>query len=331
MTNVQTSKEESRSSSTSVFRKIGLVRKGNHISPLLVLVGLVIASLYPSLLSENTNSLIEYTPYLMWIVLAEAWNLAGGYAGLLNLGFVAFFGLGAFTTGFAMTEGVTLGPALLVAGISGGMLALILVPTFRLRSDYFAIGTLVIPFMLKPIVEAIFPRSTFHVPASEILSPIQLYYLGLIIVGVIIFGIYIMMRSRIGIALRAIGDQETAALSLGVNAFLYKTFALALSGFLAAVAGGYFIQNISVDSTIFENLTYSLFPIFMVIIGGIGTFEGPIVGAVLFSAINYELDLIFPGSSYGVLLFSIIIMLVAVLVPRGIVPAIIKYWERIRL
>jgi branched-chain amino acid transport system permease protein len=312
------------------FRKIGLFTRRHTFSPAIVLVGLTLAGAYPIVSGASPTSLFEYTPYFMWIVLAESWNICGGYAGLLNLGLVGFFAIGAFVTGFAMANGLTVAPALIVAGLIGGLLGLVLIPAFRLRSDYFAIGTLVIPFMLKPIVEAVFPRSNFSVPGGELLNPIQLYYLGLGVAAISIFGTYLVMQTRIGVALRAIGDQETASSSLGVNTILYKTIALVLSGFLAAVAGGYFLQHISIDSTLFENLNYSLFPIFMVIIGGIGTFEGPIVGAVLFSVITYALNGIFPGTSYDVLLFSVVIMLVAVALPKGIVPSIRKRLQKSR-
>ena len=318
--------EDRKSLSLTQFKKIGLFTSRHSISPAIVLVGLILTGIYPIVTGASPASLFEYTPYFMWIALAVSWNICGGYAGLLNLGLVGFFALGAFVTGFAMSNGLTVGPALIIAGAIGGLLGLVLVPTFRLRSDYFAIGTLVVPFMLKPIVEAVLPRSNFSIQRGELLSSIQLYYLGLSIAAISIFGTYLIMRTRIGMALRAIGDQESASSSLGINTLFYKTIALVLSGFVAAVAGGYFLQHISIDSTLFENLNYSLFPIFMVIIGGIGTFEGPIIGAVLFSVVTYELNGIFPGTSYDVLLFSVVIMFVAVAVPRGIVP-----WIRGRL
>lgn len=308
--------------------RLGLFKQNRGLSPAIVLIGLLAAGLFPLILNSNQASLSEYAPYFMWIILAESWNLSGGYAGLLNLGLVGFFALGAFVTGFEMLNGLSVLPALIAAGIVGALLAIMLIPTLRLRSEYFAIATLVVPFMLKPVIEAAFPRSTFHVPGSEILSPTSLYYLGLIIAAVSIFGIFLIMRTRVGIALRAIGDQEAASSSLGINTLLYKTIALAISGFLAAIAGGYFFQHLSVDSTLFDNFTYSLFPIFMVIIGGIGTFEGPIVGAVLFSVINYALNNSFPDTTYDVLLFSVVIMVVAVLLPKGIVPSIRRALNR---
>ena len=310
----------------SLFQSI---RAFSGISPVIVLVGILFASAYPSTLGGNFNSLLVYIPYFTWIILAESWNVAGGYAGLLNLGLVGPFALGAFITALAISSGFSLFPSMLLGGLAGIILSLVLIPTFRLRSDYFAIATLVVPFMLKPIIEAVFPTTSFTMPRSEALAPLELYYFGLVLAALSIFTVYILMRSRVGIALRAIGENEMASSSLGVNILLYKTIALVLSGFFAAIAGGFFFQYIAIDSNLFLNLNYSLFPIFMVIIGGIGTFEGPIVGALLFSLISYALNNDFPGTTYDVLVFSLVIMIVAVLLPKGIVPFAGKLLRRL--
>ena len=305
------------------------IRASSGISPVIVLVGILFAAAYPSALSGNFNSLLVYIPYFTWIILAESWNVAGGYAGLLNLGLVGSFALGAFITALAMSSGFSLFPSMIFGGVAGIILAVVLIPTFRLRSDYFAIATLVVPFMLKPIIEAVFPTTSFTTPRSEALTPIELYYFGLVLAAISIFAVYVLMRSRAGMALRAIGENEIASSSLGVNILLYKTVAIVLSGFFAAVAGGFFFQYIAIDSNLFLNLNYSLFPIFMVIIGGIGTFEGPIVGALLFSLISYALNNDFPGTTYDVLIFSLVIMIVAVLLPKGIVPFARKLVRRL--
>jgi branched-chain amino acid transport system permease protein len=310
-----------RSKKRTSLHNFAFISKSRRLSPAIVLVGVLAAGAYPFLIKTNPDVLGFYATYFMWIALAESWNLAGGYAGLLNLGLVAFFALGAFVSGFAMFVGLSFLPSLFLGGLAGGILAVALTPTFRLKSEYFAIATLVVPFMLKPIIEAVFPRSNFSTPINQILEPFQLYYVGLGIIAFSIFGIFFMMRSRIGMALRAIGDEETASSSVGINILSYKMIALVLSGFIAAVAGAYYGEQIAIDSTLFENLTYSLFPIFMVIIGGIATFEGPIVGSVLFSLIFYTLNTYFPGSTYDVLVFSVVIMIVAVLLPRGVIPS----------
>lgn len=303
--------------------KVGIFSRAHWLSPSVTFVALVyLAAISLTVEKSNLPSLLLYVVYFMWIMLAESWNLVGGYAGLLNLGLVAFFGLGSSVAEVALMAGVSFIPAIFLGGVSGALLALALIPTFRLRSDYFAIGTLVVPIIIKPLVELFSGRSNFTAPIGALPSPLELYWTGLVLTGLTIFGISFLMKTRVGLALRAIGDEENASATLGVNILMYKSIALAISGFIAAVAGAYLVgYTQSFNTGTFNDLTYSLFPIFMVVIGGSGTFEGPIVGALIFSIPNYYLNQFFPGSSLETLVFSILIMAVAVLLPKGVVPA----------
>ena len=315
---------------------LGLFRNSHNLSPFVSLVLLVIAGFAPIAFgANNQQALLQYVVYLVWITLAESWNLIGGYANLINLGMGAFFGLGAVLTSTLLVAGLPFIPAMLVSGVAGAVLALFLTPTFRLRSDYFAIGSLVIPFVLKPIVEYLAKRTAFDLPVGFVIDPTQFYYIGLAMTGFTIFGIFFLMRSPIGMALRGIGDDELASASTGVNVLLYKMIALVVSGFVAAVAGSYYLGILgAVNTSIFDDLTFSLFPAFMVIIGGVGTFEGPIVGSLLFSAVSFGAVVYFQGSSFEILVFSIMIMIVAVVLPKGIIPtirALIRRYKQRRL
>ncbi len=300
------------------------------LSLLVILSGLLVAGLYPiSLPSKSLNSLNLYTIYFVWIILAESWNLAGGYAGLLNLGLVAFFALGGVVAGLALANGLPFIVAVLLAGLAGSLAGLALTPTFRLRSFYFAMATLVVPLIIKPIVEFSTNRTDFAVPQSAISGSATLYYLGFAMAALTIFGVYFLVRSRVGVALRTIGDDEVGSESIGINVLYYKMIALVISGFLASIAGAYYLQIIgTVNTTLFLDLNFSLFPIFMVIIGGFATFEGPIVGAIIFSVINYWLTSEFPGSTLDTLVLSLMIIVVAVFVPRGILPSVRRLLSR---
>ncbi len=315
---------------SNLFHRAGLITKTLPFSPIIVATGLVLMATYPFLLASNQFVVLdELTIYFMWIILAEGWNLVGGYARLLNLGFAAFFVLGSSVANFALISGASLPVALLVAGCSGAILGFVLIPTFRLRSDYFAIGTLVIPLILQPIIALEF-GSNYILPSGVTTSPLIRYYAGVIMTTAAIFGIFLLMRSRVGLALRAIGNDEQASSSLGVNIVVYKTIAVVVSGFIASVAGAYYLFLFgSVSSSSFEDLTLSLYPIFMVIIGGIGTFEGPIIGALIFSGIYYTGNTLFPGSTFDVPLFALIIMAVAVLLPLGIAPTLKKLFSKV--
>ncbi|MDG6995538.1 MAG: branched-chain amino acid ABC transporter permease [Nitrososphaerota archaeon] len=313
----------------SLLRQLGIFKRGRTLSPVVVLVGLVAAGIYPLTIAGPQYVLSTYSVYFMWIALAVSWNMVGGYAGLLNLGLVAFFGLGAIIAGLAMAAGIQVVPAMIIAGVAGILFSLTLIPTFRLRSDYFAIATLVVPVIIKPLVEYFSNRESLNVPLNLIMSAGDFYYLGLAMAGLSIFGVLLVMRSRVGIALRATGDDETASASLGVNVLFYKTIALMISGFIAAIAGAFYLQLVgSISTTVFSDLSFSLFPIFMVIIGGIGTFEGPILGALIFSLIEYYSPVIFANSNADELAFSVVIIIVAVLLPKGIVSTVTRLYRR---
>ncbi len=292
------------------------------VSPLVVLAGLVIAALYPLATPQSLlNTLDVYAIYFVWIALAESWNLVGGYAGLLNLGLVAFFALGSVVGGLAFRSGEPAIVAILLAGTAGALAASALTPTFRLRSFYFAMATLVIPLIFKPLAEYLTNTTIFVLPLGAVSSPINLYYTGLGLASLTILGVYILMRSKVGIALRAISDDEVGSASIGINVLYYKTIALVASGFVAAAAGAYYLQVLGdVDTTLFLNLNFSLFPIFMVIIGGLATFEGPIFGAIVFSLTDYWLTSALPGSTLDTFILSFLIIIVAVFLPKGVIP-----------
>jgi branched-chain amino acid transport system permease protein len=313
----------------ALAKRVGIFGSSRSISPIIVAIGLLLALLYPLVLGTSGVGYLGILEiYFIWIILAESWNLVGGYAGLINLGMVAFFGLGSVLTSIALVSGFPFGLAILVSALGGGIFALILTPTFRLRTDYFAIATLVIPIVLKPVVEYTQKHANYQWPSGLPINQLEFYEIGVVLTAVTIFGIYFMMRSRIGMALRAVGDDEQVSSTVGVNVLVFKMIALIVSGMIAAAAGSYYLSYIlAVNTSIFLNLTFSLYPIFMVIIGGVGTFEGPIVGALLFSGITYEVNSYFPSSNIEVLIFSVVIMIVAVLLPKGLVPSIRRFFS----
>lgn len=259
--------------------------------------------------------------YFVWITLAVSWNLAGGFGGLLNLGLAAFFGLGAVAAGVALQSGIPLVAMAPVSALAGVALALFLVPFFRLKSFYFAMATFVVPFMVKPIVEVTSGSAVFRVPGNELLTSSQLYYWGLGMTAFAFVGVYVLLRSKVGLAVRTIGSDELASAAIGVNTTLYKAAALAASGALAALAGMYYLEVVgTVDTTLFQGLTFSLLPLFMVIIGGTGTLEGPVLGALIYCALNYFVTSQFPGSTIDVFVLSLTLIAVAAFRPQGLIP-----------
>jgi len=275
------------------------------------------------------------------LALAQFWNLLAGYAGLVSVGQQAFVGLGGYLL-FALSVhgGVDPLAAIVLAGVIAAVIA---VPTalvvFRLRGAYFAIGTWVMaevyrlvfaqfrqlgggtgtslpPYVTNEVAGIGWVRGFFDVRTSAARDMIT-YWAALTLAVATIFFVYLILRSRYGLALAAIRDSETAAESVGVDNFRTK-----LKIYIATAAGTGMVgaliylqkARISPDAA-FSVLDWTAYVIFIVVIGGIGTVEGPIVGVLVFYVL--QTNLAHFGTWYLILLgvFAIITMLFA---PRGI-------------
>ncbi len=266
----------------------------------------------------------------LYLALASLWNLMAGYAGLVSVGQQAYVGFGGYIL-FALTIFVGIPPvmAIAVAGVLGVIIA---IPTalliFRLRGAYFAIGTWVVAEVFRlsfAQISALGGGSGSSLPvgivrsmadsrsARESLSD----WLALGIAVVVIAAVYFLLRSRRGLALTAIRDNELAAGSLGIDIFRTKFIVYVVTCGLTAMVGALiFLQKLRISpDAAFSVNDWTAFVIFIVVIGGIGTIEGPIIGTLIFFALRETLaDL---GTTYLIVLgvVAIAIMLKA---PRGV-------------
>jgi branched-chain amino acid transport system permease protein len=301
------------------------------------LVALLVA--LPAFASRNLiNELIFVCTML---VLAQYWNLLAGYAGLVSVGQQAFVGLGGYVL-FALTVHAGLDPlaAILAAGVAAALLALpAALVVFRLRGAYFAIGTWVVaevfrlasaqikwlgggtgtslpPFVTNEVAGIGWVRSAFGVSTAAA-RDIVTYWAALTLAAGTILLVYLVLRSRYGLALAAIRDSERAAESVGVDNFRtkLKVYIVAAAG-TGMVGALIYLQKarISPDAA-FSVLDWTANVIFIVVIGGIGTIEGPIVGVLVFYVLQSNLAHF--GAWYLILLgvFAIVTMLFA---PKGI-------------
>jgi branched-chain amino acid transport system permease protein len=254
-----------------------------------------------------------------YMVLATSWNLLGGYTGQLNLGHAAFFGVGAYSSAMLHLAGVPDLIGIVLAGIVSSIFGVIISPTFRLRGVYFAIGTLALTEAMRAVitnVNSLGGASGLRLQDVQGYTKTHYYYIALVILIVCLVTIYRVINSRTGMAFKAICGSESAAESLGVNPFLFKMSSLVISGFWAGVMGAFYSAYILY---IEPNNAFSVFwtfnPVFAVILGGRGTFVGPILGSVLFVFIS-ELTVGFGKMSS--LIVGGLLILVIILVPRGI-------------
>lgn len=266
----------------------------------------------------------------LYLALASLWNLMAGYAGLVSVGQQAYVGFGGYML-FALTIFGGLHPLGAIA-LAGALGALIAVPValliFRLRGAYFAIGTWVIAEVFRlsfAQVSALGGGSGSSLPVGIVRSLAASrsgrehlsYWLALGSAVLVIAAVYLFLRSRNGLALTAIRDNELAAGSLGIDIWRTKFIVYVVTAALTAMIGALiFLQKLRISpDAAFSVNDWTAFVIFIVVIGGIGTIEGPIIGTLIFFLLRETLaDL---GTIYLIVLgtVAIVIMLKA---PTGL-------------
>ena len=255
----------------------------------------------------------------IYVVLAESWNLLGGYTGQVSLGHGAFFGVGALVTRLLWVNKIPMLLSLPLGGLGAALLAVIVgVPCFRMRSAYFPIGTLALSMIALLTVSNLFIAAGALSPgllkSYEIFSR---YYLALFIVLLSIITIHYLVRSRPGLAIVAIRENEKAAAAIGIKTLKYKTLALLTSTFLAGLAGGiYAYQHVSYYYDAPFDLTWSFTAPLTTFIGGISTIAGPIVGSICFLALS-EIFAVTLGQVH-VLIFGFCFILIVLFLPGGL-------------
>jgi branched-chain amino acid transport system permease protein len=260
----------------------------------------------------------------MLAILAESWNIIGGFTGYASFGNAGFFGVGAYTTGVLLTVlRVPFPLALALGGLSAmAFAALIGVAVLRLRGQYFAIATLGVTETTREIVynlDVTGGGSGLNLPMSP--SPLLFFYL---MFGILLLAIVVNQRiasSRFGYGLIAIREDEDAAAAMGIPTARYKTLAFALSGGLAGLAGGVFADWITfIDPTEIFKVSWTLRMIILAVFGGAGTVLGPVLGAAvlasIFEALSTELV------SLAELVNGFIIIAVVLFMPKGLLETV---------
>ncbi|WP_296630512.1 branched-chain amino acid ABC transporter permease [Rhodoluna sp.] len=302
--------------------------KVDHFQKKATVVGLVGAAVFlfaavaPYIFATDVTSAWIKLFYL--ISLATTWNLLAGYAGMVSVGQQAYIGLGAY--GIFVFNDMGLDPysSVLVASVAVGIIAFpISYVAFRLRGGYFAIGTWVIAEATRQIVIRFDSlgsgrgRSITTYTEDAIYRNLFTYWVALAIMGLAIVATFYLLRSRLGVALQSIRDNEVAAKSMGIKVSQTKRIVFVVAAMGAAAAGGIIcLQGLGVASpnTIF-GVNYSAFMIFMVLIGGIGTIEGPIIGAIIYFLMDYYFSQM--GLWYMVVL-GVLAILIMLFLPRGV-------------
>lgn len=280
-------------------------------------------------LFSPTYTIILLTAIFMYTVLTVSWVVFSGPTGYISLAPAVFFGVGIYTSAIL---GRMLPLLLLV--VIGGLVSVVLAfcvgaLTLRLRGIYFTVFTFGLIELTKNLllwweIHLTGTRGRFVI-AGDIVT---VYYIMLGILVVLLLTAYAIRRSRYGLALQSIGDNEEAAAHIGINVTVLKVVTFAVSAFFIGAAGATMATRWTyIDPYIAFNSLFSFMPVLMAIFGGMGRFYGPIIGAVIFAYLEELLITKFPY--YYMLLFGIILVLTILYLPNGLVGLIekIRLWQ----
>jgi branched-chain amino acid transport system permease protein len=264
----------------------------------------------------------------MYIVLTSSWAMFSGPTGQISLATAAFFGVGIY---IAATLGNNMPLLLLVIVgglVSAGLALLVGSLTLRLKGVYFTIFTFglleLMKFLLLWIeISLTGTRGRFVV----VVDYDKVYYIMLVILVLTLMTAYLLRRSKYGLALQSIGDQEEAAEHIGINVTMVKVATFAISAFFIGTAGTVMATRWTyVDPYIAFNMNYSFTPVLMAIFGGLGQFFGPILGAIIFAYLEEVLITQFPY--YYMLIFGVVMVVSVLYLPDGLAGLIQKWRSR---
>jgi branched-chain amino acid transport system permease protein len=274
-----------------------------------------------------TYTVILLTMIFMHVVLTMSWVMFSGPTGYLSLATAAFFGAGIYTSAILGMK-LPLPVVILIGGFISLILALLVGGlTLRLRGIYFAIFT----FGLVELIRHLILWWEMTVTATRgrfvvIVDFTTVYYYMLAILVVTVLTAYLIRRSKFGLALQSIGENEEAAAHIGINVTRLKTFTFAISAFFMGAAGAVMATRWTyIDPYIAFKSLFSFMPVLMAIFGGMGTLYGPILGAVFFAYLEETLITRFPY--YYMLLFGIILVVAVLYLPNGLV-GLIQKWQK---
>jgi branched-chain amino acid transport system permease protein len=308
------------------MNKLTLTSKSFLVPGIILLVGLIILVTLPFF--APIYSVILLSTVFMYIVLTSSWAMFSGPTGQLSLATAAFFGVGIY---IAATMGniLPLLVVVLVGGLASAVMALLVGGlTLRLKGVYFTIFTFGLLELIKNLllwfeIKITGTRGRFVV----LVDYNTVYFIMLAIVVLTLLTAYLIRRSRFGLALQSIGEQEEAAEHIGINVTLLKVSTFTISAFFIGAAGTIMATRWTyVDPYIAFNMEFSFTPVLMAIFGGIGQLFGPVLGAIIFAYLEETLITKFPY--YYMLLFGIVLVVSVLYLPNGLIGLIQKWRSR---
>ncbi|MRG85965.1 branched-chain amino acid ABC transporter permease [Salinibacillus xinjiangensis] len=306
-----------------------------------VVIGLIVlAALFPYV-ARNDYYLHVLTLAFIWMIAVYGLNLLAGFTGYLSLAHAGFFAIGAYALGL-LTVKAEMGfwPAFLLAPvITTGIGFLVGIIALRTKEHFFAIYTLCVGYIIYLVIDKWEGltggvRGLIGIPAPADIGPISLstpiaqYYFVLTILLLVILVIYRIIHSLTGKTFIAIRNSEDLALSLGISTIKNKLLSFVLSTFFAGVAGALYASFIRFIGPDIGNLNITFDLLVYMIVGGIGTLSGPIVGTLLIVWLSQNLQFL---QDYRMLIFGPLLTLIVIFSPRGIVGFIAGWFTNWKL
>lgn len=272
----------------------------------------------------GANTIDKLTTLFIYIILGVMWNALAGYGGLVSVGQQAFFGIGAYAAIRLSDAGVSVYPALVLGALAAGVVSLLL-STFalRLRGGEFAIGMWVVAELCHLLVNLdglIQGETGTSLIALNAFAPEQRrddnYWLALAATVALLGLMFALLRGRLGGSIQAIRDNEEAAASLGVEVLATKRIIFVIAGAGCGMAGALWLATaITFEPSTYFGVQWTAYMIFMALVGGLGTFEGPILGALLF----FLIELAFGASGIWYLVgLGAAALIFSLVLPRGL-------------
>lgn len=289
---------------------------------LIVLVAALLLAFVPAFASDVMMQFAINA--LLLAVLAQSWNIIGGFTGYVSFGNSVFYGLGIYGTAIAMAQFHLPFAVGLVLGLILALLCALLIglPILRLRGPYFAIATLGLSAGMGALISNIgIAGANTGLILPLVRADPMFYWITLVLLLACTLTVYWLSRSRFGAGLVAIREDEHAAATMGVNTTLYKVLALMLSASFTSIAGGVYAYWISfIDPSSAFDPTLNVRMVIMAVFGGTGTVLGPLIGSFILSAV-YEI-LSSWISTAAALIFGLVIVLAVIFTPGGLVDVV---------
>jgi len=267
--------------------------------------------------------------FFIYLALANMWNLLAGYCGLISLAQPAFIGLAGYILAIMAWVGLPLYLGVICGGITAAIFALVISrPLFRLRGVYFIVASLIVPealrivfFLWRPVGGVLYGKGAGYViKGSASVPPMETYWMALVIGMGTAFLMYFILRSRLGLGLAAIRDNDNTAASSGINVYRLKVYSFTLSALITGIAGaGFYISQGFIEPISAFNIQWTMILMLATVIGGIGIMEGPILGAIIVVFLHF---LLARYAGISLLIQGVILIFIMLVAPQGIMGSI---------